>query len=143
MPRAEKVFTLSQPLERVWEFLNDLPAVGSCLPGCEQVRVLSEVESEWTVKLKVGPISKTIHARAHTTERRPPYRAAFVAEAEEVRLEGALELRPLDVGKTEVTYRSQVTGKGSLQKLIEQIMKGRLADDAEAFAQKVRAHLEG
>ena len=141
MPKAEKVFVVDRPIEEVWEFLSDMVLVGSCLPGCEKVQVLDGADSEWTIKVKLGPISKTILARAHTTEFQPPNRAAFVAESPELHLEGSLDLRPISSEQTEVTYRSTVKGKGSLEKLLGQILAGRLDGDAEAFAVNVRTRL--
>ncbi len=143
MPKAEKVFSVDQPIAVVWDFLSDLERVGSCLPGCERVQVLSDAESDWTVKVKVGPVSKTIQARARTTDYQPPHRAAFVAEAPELYLEGSMDLKAVSPERTEVTYRSMVKGKGALEKLLGQIMAGRLDGDAEAFARNVKNWLAG
>lgn len=142
MPKAEKVFLINKPIEIVWDFLSDMVKVGSCLPGCEKVQVLNETESDWTVRVKVGPISKTIQAHARATEFQPPRRAAFEAESPELRLEGSMDLQAVSPERTEVTYRSVVKGKGSLEKLLGQIMAGRLDSDAEEFAHNVRGRLE-
>lgn len=143
MPKAEKVFVVSRPINAVWEFLSDMVKVGSCLPGCEKVEVLSDSESEWTVKVKIGPVSKTLLAKARTTESSPPNRAAFVVEAPELHLEGSLDLRAISPDQTEVTYHSTAKAKGPLEKLLEQIVASRLNGDAEAFANNVRGKLEG
>ncbi len=142
MPKAEKVFVVARPIDTVWEFLSDMVKVGSCLPGCEKVNVLSDTESEWTVKVKVGPVSKTILAKAHTTESTPPSRAAFVADAPELHMEGTLDLRSVSSDQTEVVYKSTAKAKGPLEKLLEQVVASRLNGDAEAFANNVRVKLE-
>ncbi|MDO8691651.1 MAG: SRPBCC domain-containing protein [Dehalococcoidia bacterium] len=143
MAKAEKVFIVAKPLDEVWAFLYDMEKVGSCLPGCEKVQVLNELESEWTIKLKIGPISKTILARARTTESSAPSHAAFVVEAPEMQMEGSLDLRSVSPDQTEVTYRSNAKARGPLEQLLEQIIAGRLGADAETFANNVRLKLEG
>ncbi|MDP2727466.1 MAG: SRPBCC domain-containing protein [Dehalococcoidia bacterium] len=141
MSKAEKVFMVERPIEAVWGFLSDMVSVGSCMPGCEKVQVLSDTDSEWTVTVKVGPVSKTIQAKARTIETQPPYRAAFIVEANELYLEGSLDLRAVSPSRTEVVYRSMAKAKGPLEKLLGQIISSRLDGDAEAFAQNVRSRL--
>lgn len=141
MPSAEKVFVVPRPIGEVWDFLSNMVNVGSCLPGCEKVEVLNDTESDWTVKVKLGPVSKTIHARSQTTESVPPNRAAFVAESPELHLEGTLDLVAISPQETQVTYRSTARAKGPMEKLLEQIVASRLHGDAEAFADNVRARL--
>lgn len=142
MPKAEKTFMVARPIDTVWDFLSDLVKVGSCLPGCESVKVLNDTESEWTIKVKLGPVTKTIQARAQTTENTPPHRAAFIADAQELHMEGSLDLRSVSPGETEVVYRSIAKAKGPLEKLLEQIVASRLDGDAEAFVNNVRTKIE-
>ncbi len=143
MAKAEKVFNVGRPMDEVWAFLCDMKKVGSCLPGCEKVQVLNDLESEWTIKIKIGPVSKTFIAKARTTESSPPSHAAFVVEAPEMHMEGSLDLRPVSPDQTEVTYRSNARALGPLEKLLEQIIASRLDSDAETFANNVRLKVEG
>lgn len=141
MPTAEKVFTVERPIQLVWGFLSDMVWLGSCVPGCEKVEVLNETDSAWTVKVKLGPVSKTLRATARTIEAQPPRLAKFTAIAQELRLEGSLELRAVTPVQTEVTYRTTAKGMGPLEKLLEQIMSGRIRDDADAFASSIQARI--
>jgi len=44
------------PRQRVWDALNDPKILGRCIPGCEEVQKISEIELHTRVMLKVGPV---------------------------------------------------------------------------------------
>lgn len=55
--RIENEVTIDAPLERVWDFLMDIPTMSSCIPGVEQVEQVDETKWNARIKQKVGPLS--------------------------------------------------------------------------------------
>ncbi len=60
MPTISKSFVLSKPIGTTWLFLNNFESVGRCLPGCQEVRVLSETKSYWKIKVNAGIVSRIL-----------------------------------------------------------------------------------
>ncbi|CAG2150436.1 xanthine dehydrogenase family Fe-S subunit [Cupriavidus numazuensis] len=61
--RIEGSFTVPYPLDAVWAFMADLPAVAGCLPGA----VLTEIEGEKVkghIAIKFGPMSARFEGAA-------------------------------------------------------------------------------
>jgi carbon monoxide dehydrogenase subunit G len=142
MAEAVTRFVVRAPIERVWALLSDMEQVGRCVPGCRAVRVINDLDSEWTVEAQLGPFRRTLQMRAHTTERIPPVRGAFVAEGEDLVTTGSLDLRALDDGQTEVVYRATATARGPVSGLVEKLIASQLPRQGEAFARNVKARLE-
>lgn len=142
MAEAETRFVVRAPIERVWALLSDLEQVGRCVPGCRSVRVLNDLDSEWEVEAQLGPFTRLLRMRAHTTERVPPTRGAFTATGDLLELTGTLDLRPLGPEETEVVYRATARGTGPTAALAERVLAGQLPAQGEAFARNVRSRLE-
>src|SRR6266404_1889419 len=53
-------YQIAAPRQRVWEALNDPEVLRQCIPGCEEIVKLSDVE--WTAKVfaKVGAAVKLV-----------------------------------------------------------------------------------
>lgn len=143
MEEAAKTFTVRAPIERVWKFLSDMEKVGSCVPGCVQVRVVNRAEAEWVLSLKIGQISRTILVRTYATEMSEPSHAAFVAKSQDMEMSGTLDLRANSRDQTEVTYRANVTPIGIIGKTIARMMGQKMIEEqVEEFARSVKLNLE-
>ena len=55
MELAEDI-TIAAPLDKVYEGLNDITILKTCIPGCEELNWTSENELEAKVTLKIGPV---------------------------------------------------------------------------------------
>ena len=55
MELAEEI-TIAAPLDKVYEALNDITILKTCIPGCEELNWTSENELEAKVTLKIGPV---------------------------------------------------------------------------------------
>src|SRR5690348_12230471 len=58
--------------QRVWEALNDPDILRQCIPGCEEIQKLSDVE--WTAKVtaKVGPVKAKFGGKVNLSDLDPP-----------------------------------------------------------------------
>jgi aerobic carbon-monoxide dehydrogenase small subunit len=60
----EQSFTVNHPLDEVWRFFADVPAVASCLPGASIEGDPSGHTVRGKMRVKVGPISPEFHGVA-------------------------------------------------------------------------------
>src|SRR5438270_13704680 len=87
----EQRLTVAAPLERVWAFMLDIPAVSSCVPGLEDVSSISEDEYAGALRVKVGPIQLRLAGRITLQERDDAAHAARMRlEAADKRVGGAV-----------------------------------------------------
>jgi uncharacterized protein len=62
-------FEVAQPVEKVWQFFNDIPQVAACLPGTELTDDLGGDKYEGKVAIRMGPVKLQFGGTAHITER--------------------------------------------------------------------------
>jgi carbon monoxide dehydrogenase subunit G len=103
----------------VWRYLIDPGVLQACIPGCEEITKVSEVEFTAKVQMKIGPVSARFEGKGTLTEMAPPYRCTIVGEGQGGAAGFAkgiviVTLEPEPDGQaTVLTYsaRSQVSGK--------------------------------
>ncbi len=62
--RIEQEFEVKRPVERVWEFFQDVPTVAQCLPGAELTEDLGEGRYAGKLSAKLGPMTATFEGEA-------------------------------------------------------------------------------
>jgi uncharacterized protein len=62
-------FDVAQPVDKVWEFFDDIPKVAACLPGTELTTDLGDDSYEGTVAVRMGPVKLSFAGKAKITER--------------------------------------------------------------------------
>lgn len=65
--RVEQQIETGRPLDEVWTFLSDVPAVVNCIPGAELGESLGDDRYRGTFHLKVGPLSAKIEGEGKLT----------------------------------------------------------------------------
>tara|TARA_A100001037_G_C14829767_1_gene491558 strand:- start:125 stop:589 length:465 start_codon:yes stop_codon:yes gene_type:complete len=65
-------FTIPAPRERVWEALNDVDTLKSCIPGCLELRKVTETELEAKLQSKIGPVKTTFNSKLTLSDRVAP-----------------------------------------------------------------------
>ncbi|HSM45981.1 MAG TPA: SRPBCC family protein [Acidimicrobiia bacterium] len=60
---------VDQPIDKVWEFCQDVPQVGACLPGAELNEELGPDQYAGKVGISMGPIKMQFSGTADVTER--------------------------------------------------------------------------
>jgi carbon monoxide dehydrogenase subunit G len=58
--QLEHEVAVEAPLEQVWAFFKDVPAVASCMPGVERIEAIGPDQYVGAVRLKVGPLGFTL-----------------------------------------------------------------------------------
>ena len=62
-------FEVAQPVDKVWQFFDNIPQVASCLPGAELTKDLGDDKYEGQVAIRMGPVRLQFTGTADITER--------------------------------------------------------------------------
>jgi uncharacterized protein len=141
VPQDSVSFDVNAPADRVWAFLSDMRKIGGCVPGVQSVEMLDDTHARWNLKVKIGPLSQTFVVLTETLEQVPLTRGRFRGTAENMDMEGTVELMPRGDG-TRIRYTMNVQAKGPLARIMDNFMKSRLKGQTEEFAANVRKALE-
>ncbi len=60
-------FEVARPVDAVWEFFQDVPAVAQCLPGAQLTEDKGEGVYAGTIGVKLGPMSSTFEGECTVT----------------------------------------------------------------------------
>ena len=163
MPDVEASFQIDRPPGRVWEFLQDVPEVVTCMPGTELLAQTGESTYTGKITVKLGPVtaafegeativetdrdSRTARIEATGIDRRGGNRAkaSIVYEVHErddgshVRLSGAIRLSGAlaQIGRSGIVQ--DVANHLTVQfaeRLRDKLARGAREDDAGADSQK-------
>jgi carbon monoxide dehydrogenase subunit G len=62
-------FEVPEPVEKVWQFFQDIPQVASCLPGAELTESLGDDKYKGKVAVRMGPVRLNFAGTADISER--------------------------------------------------------------------------
>jgi uncharacterized protein len=62
-------FEVAEPVEKVWQFFENIPQVAACLPGAELTEDLGDEKYKGTVAVRMGPVRLRFAGTADITER--------------------------------------------------------------------------
>ncbi len=142
MPSKEIVFTVHLPIRSVWSFMSDRKEVGCLFPGCKGVEILNDVDSIWTVRMSLGPFSRTLKMMTRTTELKELERLSWVAHGENISASGTVSLASLGSEETEVTYRIEGHVTGRFHMLQDIVIAEQLGELTRKFMKAVKERLE-
>src|SRR5438552_15775338 len=62
-------FQVAEPVEKVWQFFDNIPQVAACLPGAELTEDLGDGKYKGRVAIRMGPVRLQFAGTADITER--------------------------------------------------------------------------
>jgi len=65
----KKDFEVAEPVEKVWQFFQNIPQVAACLPGAELTEDLGGEKYKGRVAVRMGPVKLQFAGTADITER--------------------------------------------------------------------------
>jgi carbon monoxide dehydrogenase subunit G len=74
-------FEVAEPIEKVWQFFENIPQVASCLPGAELTEDLGGEKYKGRVAIRMGPVRLQFAGTADITERDEAARRVVVHAA--------------------------------------------------------------
>jgi uncharacterized protein len=130
-------YRIPAPREQVWAALNDPDVLRQAIPGCEELKKISDTELEAAVRSKIGPVNARFNGKVTLSDLNPPesYRisgegkggaAGFAKGGADVNLteEGA--------GTTLLRYTAHADVGGKLAQIGSRLVQGsakKMADD--------------
>ena len=147
--KLREEFEVAQPVADVWAFLDRPEAVAGCVPGVEQLSVLTPDDIDVRVKQSVGPMNATFAASVRITDREPERRMAFTAvgksvrgAAGNVRAEVVVGLRASATG-TVVNVEGDVALAGALGSVGQKVVAKQAGKVTAQFARNLEVALGG
>jgi uncharacterized protein len=65
----KNTFEVAQPVDKVWQFFDNIPQVAACLPGAELTEDLGNDKYQGQVAVRMGPVRLQFGGTAEITER--------------------------------------------------------------------------
>ena len=62
-------FEVAEPVDKVWQFFDNIPQVAACLPGAELTEDLGDEKYKGRVAVRMGPVRLSFAGTADITER--------------------------------------------------------------------------
>ncbi len=130
-------YQIAAPRQRVWEALNDPEVLRQCIPGCEEIVKLSDVE--WTAKVtaKVGPVKAKFGGKVTLSDLDPPNGYTITGEGTGGAAgfaKGGAAVKLVDEGDgTLLTYTVKAQVGGKLAQIGSRLIDGASRKMAEEF----------
>ncbi len=108
MPHITQTFSVDRPIQTVWDFFQDVPAVATCMPGVEGLDSVGENAYKGRMSIKLGPINAKFDGQAK------------IENLDETRHSGAITAKAADRqggsrASAQVTY--SLTPEGAVTKV--------------------------
>ncbi len=146
MPAISKEITVNAPLESAWALVSDMQRFSLCIPGCKEVKTISETEFDWKLETKVLRTTRKATARTRAVKMTPPKHAEFVGEGRlfersnhyKLTISGATDLEALADGKTLLRFAGDVKASGLGGAIIEKVAAGQLDSLFDEFEDNIK-----
>jgi len=145
---VEDRFSVAAPKEVVWRAIRDPAIVAPCVPGCEQVTVVTPNLYKALVRVQLGPIKADFNvdieivSKIEFEEIRTRSRGEEGGRASSVSSENILRLISVNLNETEVHYIADVSVVGRLGKFGLGIMKKKAETLGREFAATFKERVE-
>lgn len=128
---------LSASRATVWDKLNDPATLKSCIPGCEELNLLSDHEFEAVAVNRIGPVKAKFKGRVTLSDISPMegYRICGTGDGGIAGFaKGAASVRLADQGSnTLLTYEVETQIGGKLAQLGQRLIDGTAKKLADQF----------
>jgi uncharacterized protein len=135
---------IQAPVDRVWDFTEDIPSLGRCLPGIQSVEQVDAETYLGGIRVKVGPIQVNLEGTIRIVELdREALRARMDVEAADKRIRGAvnakstIQLEPLPDSTTAASIHTDAAILGKLGEFGQAVMRRKANQIIEQFARNV------
>ena len=150
VPEISKEIIVNAPLQKTWALVSDMERFSLCIPGCKEVKVISETEFDWKLETKVLRTTRKATARTTTVKMEPPTHAEFVGEGRlfersnhyKLTITGTTDLETMEDDKTRVTFSGDVKASGLGGAIIEKVAAGQMDSLFQEFENNIKQALE-
>jgi carbon monoxide dehydrogenase subunit G len=147
--KLREEFEVAEPAASVWTFFEQPEAVAQCVPGVEQLTVVTPDDIDVRLTQSVGPMTATFAASVKIVERVPEKLIAFTATGKSVR--GAMgnvratvtvQLEPVG-DRTVVLVEGDVALAGALGSVGQKVVAKQAGKVTAQFSRNLEAALGG
>lgn len=124
------------PQQQVWEALNDPGILKTCIPGCEAIEKVSDLEYKVAITAAIGPVKAKFNGKLLLSELNPPhsYSLAFEGSGGAAGFGKGTALVSLtpDGNGTRMTYKATASVGGKLAQIGSRLIDGvakKMSDD--------------
>jgi uncharacterized protein len=146
---VDQQVTIAAPVDRVWDFMMDIPAVSRCVPGVESFEAIDPDTYEGALKLKVGPIGVRLQGRVIVAERdRENLRSQMNVSAAEKRIastvsaKATMTLVPQGENETQLSIHTEASILGKLGEFGQAVMRRKADQVMGEFAKNMQRELQ-
>lgn len=133
----EGTYQIDRAPAQVWEELNTVDALKSCIPGCEELEQVSPTEYNAVVRLKIGPIKARFSGSAAMTKQTPPNSCVIEFQGNggiAGMAKGTAEVTLKDANDgTELNYLADVVIGGKVAQIGARLLKNSAKSIADKF----------
>lgn len=133
-------YKIAAPRARVWAALNDPEILRQAIPGCEEIKKLSDTELEAAARAKIGPVSARFTGKVKLSDLNPPQGYTLTGEgsggaAGFAKGEAKVSLAE-DGDATILRYTVKAIIGGKLAQLGQRLVDGAAKKMADEFFEK-------
>lgn len=147
---VDQKVTMAAPVDRVWDFMMDIPAVSRCVPGVESFAAIDDDTYEGALKIKVGPIGVRLQGRVVVAERdREAFRSRMDVSAAEKRISSTVSAKttmtlvPKGPTETDLHIHTEASILGKLGEFGQAVMRRKSDQVMAEFAKNMQRELAG
>ena len=136
--------TIPAGVDRVWDFMMDVPAVSKCVPGVESVTQVDPSTYRGALKIKVGPIGVRLEGNVVMAEQdEAAKRARMDVQAADKRVNGAvnakmtMQLEPKSDNETDLAIHTDAAIMGKLGEFGQAVMRKKADQIMAEFARNL------
>ncbi len=146
-------FTVTRPIDLVWELFQDVPGLSRCLPGAELTGDGGDGSYDGRVTVKLGPITAAFDGTA-TVEADPDAHSLSIkgrgvdrAGGSQASVDVRVQLSPSDEKQTDVSIDATVTLAGPIAQfgrtgLVNEVSKRLIGEFSDCLHDKLSAESE-
>lgn len=149
MAEITKEILVNATLEDTWALVSDMEKFSLCVPGCKEVKKVSEVDFDWVMEAKVMRTTRQVKASTKIQEMRPPVHASFTGEGRlfeksnhyKMQINGTTDLEKISDSQTKIIFSGVVQAKGVGGALIDKIAAGQMEPLFKEFQNNIKTTL--
>ena len=151
MPEICKEIIVDAPLQETWDLVSDMQRFSLCIPGCKEVKPISETEFDWKLETKVLRTTRKATARTRAVKMEPPSHSEFVGEGRlfersnhyKLTITGTTDLETMEDDKTRIIFAGNVKASGLGGAIIEKVAAGQMDGLFAEFEKNIKRALDG